>query len=407
MEDFMLKFFQDESFHDLKIKQKEGELNFEILDASPYFINIFLGFSEQTYQNIEELYLMWEKTNKKFLGIVNGAEFKGESIKAKNYKFGLASMDLKYIKFYNYLFSLLINYNMVLQISTTNKLELIIVNVFKHIISEFEIRYGNYELQKFLYSFIKIIDRHRTTKLVKLIFAPETDSANILSEIQSILSNIIKEGKDVPHLFFEVQTAEQLKLILEKFSFSITTFESYNWDYSWSFDGLRGLLDEIHIPDEDIVLFLDGKSWRTEGMFKAAIERFCFAETLREESENHVGIRIADFLSNFIGRIIRNLDLDIRTADITKLTYIDEEWFNVRKEGFECYKLLGSVLRTRQNIYWTTQVGIYFDTAILFYKFIDYFCDFKDYETYREISNREHTEKLNVIVKSALSSRLN
>lgn len=59
MEDFMLKFFQDESFHDLKIKQKEGELNFEILDASPYFINIFLGFSEQTYQNIEELYLMW------------------------------------------------------------------------------------------------------------------------------------------------------------------------------------------------------------------------------------------------------------------------------------------------------------------------------------------------------------
>ena len=70
MEDFMLKFFQDESFHDLKIKQKEGELNFEILDASPYFINIFLGFSEQTYQNIEELYLMWEETNKKFLGIV-------------------------------------------------------------------------------------------------------------------------------------------------------------------------------------------------------------------------------------------------------------------------------------------------------------------------------------------------
>ena len=142
-------------------------------------------------------------------------------------------------------------------------------------------------------------------------------------------------------------------------------------------------------------------------MFKAATDRFCFAETLREESENHVGIRIADFLSNFIGRIIRNLDLDIRTADITKLTYIDEEWFNVRKEGFECYKLLGSVLRTRQNIYWTTQVGIYFDTAILFYKFIDYFCDFKDYETYREISNREHTEKLNVIVKFALSSRLN
>ncbi|HEM3635102.1 TPA: hypothetical protein U1C44_000535 [Streptococcus suis] len=403
----MLKFFQDESFHDLKIKQKEGELNFDILDASPYFINVFLGFCEKTYQDIEESYLEWEETNKKFLGIVNGAEFKGESIKAKNYKFGLASMDLKYINFYNYLFSLLINYDTVLQISTTNKLELLIVNVFRHNISEIESRYGKDELKKFLYSFIKILDRHRTTELVKLLFTPETDSAIVLTEIQSILNNIIREEKDVPHLMLEVVTAEELKLILETFSSSITTFESYAWDYSWSFDGLRGLLNELQILDEDIVLFLDGKSWRTEGMFNVANESFCFAETLREESENHVGIRISDFLSNFIGRIMRNLDLDIRTASISSLTYIDEEWFNVREEGFECYKILGKILRKRQDIYWTTQVGIYSDIAILFYKFIDYFCDFSDYQTYRVISNKEHSEILNVIGTCAISNRFN
>ncbi|HEL1717599.1 TPA: hypothetical protein U1237_000983 [Streptococcus suis] len=404
----MLKFFQDESFHDLKIKQKEGELNFETLDASPYFINIFLGFSEQTYQVIEESYLKWEEDNKKFLGIGNGAEFKGESIKAKNYKFGMASMDLRYINFYNYLFNLLINYDMVLQISTTNKLELLIVNIFKHNISDIEKSYGLVELKKFLYSFIKILDRHRTTELVKLLFSPETDNAIVLTEIQSIFNNILKEEKDVPHLMLEVETAKQLKLILETFSSSaITTFESYAWDYSWSFDGLRGLLNELHILDEEIVLFLDGKSWRTEGMFNVANERFCFAETLREESENHVGIRISDFLSNFIGRIMRNLDLDIRTASISSLTYIDEEWFNVREEGFECYKILGNILRKHQNIYWTTQVGIYFDIAILFYKFIDYFCDFSDYQTYRGISNKEHSEKLNVIVTHAISNRFN
>ncbi|HEL9630971.1 TPA: hypothetical protein U0K61_002164, partial [Streptococcus suis] len=300
------------------------------------------------------------------------------------------------------------NYDMVLQISTTNKLELLIVNIFKHNISDIEKSYGLVELKKFLYSFIKILDRHRTTELVKLLFSSETDNAIVLTEIQSIFNNILKEEKDVPHLMLEVETAKQLKLILETFSSSaITTFESYAWDYSWSFDGLRGLLNELHILDEEIVLFLDGKSWRTEGMFNVANERFCFAETLREESENHVGIRISDFLSNFIGRIMRNLDLDIRTASISSLTYIDEEWFNVREEGFECYKILGNILRKHQNIYWTTQVGIYFDIAILFYKFIDYFCDFSDYQTYRGISNKEHSEKLNVIVTHAISNRFN
>ncbi|RSJ77863.1 hypothetical protein D8798_01635 [Streptococcus cristatus] len=403
----MYYFFQDESFHDLKITEKGGELNFDHLDASPYFVNVFLGFSDEIYKDIKESYREWENDNKKYLGIKSEDEFKSESIKAKNFEFGLASMNLRYINFYSYLFDLLNQYDIIIQLSTTNKLELLISNVFAEYFAVIENLIYQYDLPLIKYSLIKLIDRHRTSRLIKLLFDTNADSKLVISEIGSILDRIITEQVHYPHLSREVDTAKLFKELLNKLSFTISALDSYNWDYSWSFDGLMGLLNEINIPDKDIVLFLDGKSWRTEGMFKAAVERFHFAEILREESENHVGIRVADFLSNFIGRIIRNLDLDIRTANISNITYIDEEWFNVRKEGFECYKLLGSVLRTRQNIYWTTQVGIYFDIAILFYKFIDYFCNFKDYETYRDISNREHTEILNVIVKHALSSRLN
>lgn len=400
----MYYFFQDESFHDLKITEKGGELNFDHLDASPYFVNVFLGFSDEIYKDIKESYREWENDNKKYLGIKSEDEFKGESIKAKNFEFGLASMNLRYINFYSYLFDLLNQYDIIIQLSTTNKLELLISNVFAEYFAVIENLIYQYDLPLIKYSLIKLIDRHRTSRLIKLLFDTNADSKLVISEIGSILDRIITEQVHYPHLSREVDTAKLFKELLNKLSFTISALDSYNWDYSWSFDGLMGLLNEINIPDKDIVLFLDGKSWRTEGI---AVERFHFAEILREESENHVGIRVADFLSNFIGRIIRNLDLDIRTANISNITYIDEEWFNVRKEGFECYKLLGSVLRTRQNIYWTTQVGIYFDIAILFYKFIDYFCNFKDYETYRDISNREHTEILNVIVKHALSSRLN
>ncbi|MGT2895449.1 DUF3800 domain-containing protein [Streptococcus entericus] len=400
-------FFQDESFHDLKVTLKRGELNFEQLSASPYFINVFLGFSSETYTYVKESYLTWENDNKRFLGISNQIEFKGDSIKAKNFEFGIASMDLRYINFYNYLFNLLMEHDIHLQISTTNKLEFLLSNTFKQIFSRIRDSYGNDFLYKFKYSLIKIIDRHRTGKLIELFFVEDVDSSAIVSEIDAILDKIIREEGDLPHLSHEVKTAKFFKEILGESSFVVTSYNSYNWDYNWSFDGLDNLLSELRLLDKNIVLILDGKSSRTDGMYTVARERFCFSEIHREESEHHVGIRIADFLSNFIGRIIRNLDLDISTASILNLTYIDEKWFDVRKEGFECYKKIGGLLRKYQSVYWTTQVGIYFDTAILFYKFIDYFCSFNNYEAYRSISNKEHTEKLNEIVLYAISSRFN
>lgn len=403
----MYYFFQDESFHDLKITENGGELNFVHLDSSPYFVNVFLGFSDEIYNDIKESYQQWENDNKQFLGIKSENEFKGGSIKAKNFEFGLASMNLKYINFYSYLFDLLNQYDIILQFSTTNKLELLIKNVFIEYFAKIGNTFPQHELTLHVYSLTKLIDRHRTSRLIELLFDTNVDSKLVLSEIVSILDRIITEEVHFQHLSQEVYVAEIFKQLLNEFSFTMPTLDSYDWDYSWSFQGLINLLSELCISKEDVILILDGKGRRTDGMYNIAKESFSSSEILREDSKNHVGIRIADFLSNFIGRIIRNLDLDIRTANISNLTYIDEEWFNVRKEGFECYKLLGSVLRKHQYKYWTTQAGTYSDIAILFYKFIDYFCDFEDYETYRVISNKEHTKKLNEIVLYALSRRFN
>jgi hypothetical protein len=403
----MYYFFQDESFHDLKITEKGGELNFDHLDASPYFVNVFLGFSDEIYNDIKDSYQQWENDKKKFLGIKSEDEFKGASIKAKNFKFGLASMDSRYIKFYSYLFGLLNQYDIILQLSTTNKLELLINNVFNEYFAKIGNTFSQHELPLHVYSLTKLIDRHRTSRLIELLFDTNVDSKLVLSELDSILDGIITEEVHSPHLSREVDVAKNFKDLLNKFSFTMSTLDSYDWDYSWSFNGLINLLSELCISDEDVILILDGKGRKTDGMYNIAKESFNPSEILREDSKDHVGIRIADFLSNFIGRIIRNLDLDIRTANISNLIYVDEEWFNVGKEGFECYKLLGTVLRKRQYKYWTTQVGIYSDTAILFYKFIDYFCEFEDYETYRNISNKEHQKKLNEIVLIALFIRLN
>ena len=187
----MYYFFQDESFHDLEITEKDGKLNCDHLDASPYFVNVFWGSSDEIYKDIKESYQEWENDNKKYLGIKSEDEFKGESIKAKNFEFGLASMNLRYINFYSYLFDLLNQYDIIIQLSTTNKLELLISNVFAEYFAVIENLIYQYDLLSIKYSLIKLIDRHRTSRLIKLLFDTNVDSKLVISEIGSILDRII------------------------------------------------------------------------------------------------------------------------------------------------------------------------------------------------------------------------
>lgn len=205
-------------------------------------------------------------------------------------------MNLRYINFYSYLFDLLNQYDIIIQLSTTNKLELLISNVFNEYFAVIRNKLSQKDLQLHIYSLIKLFDRHRTCRLIELLFDTNVDSKLVLSEIGSILNRIITNEVHFPHLSREVATAKFLKELLDKFSFTMSTLDSYDWDYYWSFTGLKNLLSELCISNEDVLLILDGKGSKTDGMYNIAKESYSFSEILREESENHVGIRIADFL---------------------------------------------------------------------------------------------------------------
>ena len=137
-------------------------------------------------------------------------------------------------------------------------------------------------------------------------------------------------------------------------------------------------------------------------MYNAVKNNFKFLQIERVDSQDYAGTRIADFLSNFIGRMIKNIDLDIRTGDRNNLIYLDESWFNLREEAFECYRLFGKILRKRQNIYWTTHTGLYSDKARVLYVLIEYKTSFDSFSSFSIISPQEHAKEVNECAKIRL-----
>lgn len=394
--------FQDEAFHDLKITETKGETNFDKYHASPYFVNVFFGGEYKLYQQIEERYLNWERDNKRNLGIAANIEFKGESIKAKNFTFGFASMDLKYINFYKFLFELISTDNLILHISTTNKFELLVRRVFSNNFQAIGYLLGIKEMYKIVYALIKFIDRNRTDKLVKLMFTDDLDNNEIITEIHDISVNFQKINGSHFHLRRELEVAKVLEDTINLLFNNVKTLQKYEWDYSWSLEGLKNLLNELNIPERETELYLDGKGNRTEGMYNAVKNNFKFLQIERVDSQDYAGTRIADFLSNFIGRMIKNIDLDIRTGDRNNLIYLDESWFNLREEAFECYRLFGKILRKRQNIYWTTHTGLYSDNARVLYVLIEYITSFDSFSSFSIISPQEHAKEVNECAKIRL-----
>ena len=394
--------FQDEAFHDLKITETKGETNFDKYDASPYFVNVFFGGEHKLYQQIEERYLNWERDNKRLLGIAENIEFKGESIQAKNFTFGFASMNLKYIKFYKFLFELISVDSLILHISTTNKFELLVSRVFSTNFLPIEYLFGIEEMRKMVYTLTKFIDRNRTDKLVKLMFADDSDNNEIITEIYDISVSFQKNNGSHFHLRRELQAAKFLECTIDLLFSNVESLQKYEWDYSWSIEGLKNLLSELNIPERETELYLDGKGYHTEGMYNAVKNNFKFFQIERVDSQDYAGTRIADFLSNFIGRMIKNINLDMRTGDRNNLIYLDESWFDLREEAFECYRLFGKILRKRQDIYWTTHTGLYGDKAIAFYVLIEYITSFDSFNSFSIISLQEHAKEVNECVKIKL-----
>lgn len=113
----------------------------------------------------------------------------------------------------------------------------------------------------------------------------------------------------------------------------------YNFDYTPNFYGLRNLLEEVSIDPKMVSLYIDNE----RNTFESA-KNWGFKDIKNVDSLTNSGVRISDFLSNFVGRFIYAITndenmkedkvqyfKDIYTNNLVTKRLLSDEWFDLSK----------------------------------------------------------------------------
>lgn len=398
-------FYYDESYHDPTITQKNGIQNINAEDASVYFTVCIVGISSDKLEDFINEYTLLENRHKKKIGVNESDEIKGSTFRAKYFKWGLAGIKKDYLYFYNDLFKLLSTHDVIINISIVNKFELLVQNLL-----EDNLKYSEIPWRNFVYAFSKFFNTHKTEKLVRLIHTDNVKASDVLCEINIILDDVIEKMQGYELKRYEVNIAKEIKYVLSNYKIKFNIRDKYQRNYTYSLSGFEALMDELSISSYDIDLDIDGKGKRIDKVIRSAEALLPGAKITGVDSKQSQGIRIADFLSNLMGRLIRLIDkqLDLNRQEIeeegdyNKLNLINENWFKVNKDEFECYRTIGKFFSDRSSQYWTTFTGVYNDEVLAVFTIFQYFSDFDDYEEYKKTPIKGHAKKINKIVVEKL-----
>lgn len=296
-------------------------------------------------------------------------------------------------------------YDVIINISIINKFELLVQNLL-----EDNLKYSEIPWRNFVYAFSKFFNTHKTEKLVRLIHTDNVKASDVLCEINIILDDVIEKMQGYELKRYEVNIAKEIKYVLSNYKIKFNIRDKYQRNYTYSLSGFEDLMDELSISSYDIDLDIDGKGKRIDKVIMSAEALLPGAKITGVDSKQSQGIRVADFVSNLMGRLIRSIDkqLDLNRQEIeeegdyNKLNLINENWFKVNKDEFECYRTIGKFFSDRSSQYWTTFTGVYNDEVLAVFTIFQYFSDFDDYEEYKKTPIKGHAKKINKIVVEKL-----
>ncbi len=81
--------------------------------------------------------------------------------------------------------------------------------------------------------------------------------------------------------------------------------------------------------------------------------------------------------------------------DLVSKRILSKNWFDIDIKQFELYHLLYNVLIIGHTDYWTAMTMSYGDQCSSFYTLLRYFSTYDNYEKYRKIDSKLHSEYFN------------
>ncbi len=394
-------FYFDETFHDRAITLNEyGNIN--VLDPSKNdsYIGVFWGIPNTHLSTAKRMLSRFEERQKKSFGMNGFQELKSTNIAKKNFQYGIKSFNIKTKEFYSDLFSVLLRINPVIQIDFISKIEFYLRKVFEDTNFDF---YMNRDA--FYYSLTKFFIIYGNTELMNSLYQVKDKETSLVFKniLMSQIKLLIEAIDDIDRKILEKSAFERIYSILNDIDVIMHFENKYDFDYSPNFDGLIRLLNELGISEKNINLIIDDE----EKTFWTA-KQYAFKEVKKQKSQNSIQLRLSDWISGFIGRIVYSLFNDsnmkedkvydfskISENDLETKRILSKEWFEISEEDFKLYNMVYKVLIVNQNHYWSAMTLSYSDQTIMFYCLLRYFSSYKSYTEFCGISSALHSEYYN------------
>lgn len=394
-------FYFDESYHDRAITlSSEGTLN--VLDESKNdsYIGVFWGCKNTDSSKNLKILSQFEKRQRINFGLPKEKELKSTIISKKQFTNGVKSFNNNTLEFYADLFKTLHKLNPIIQIEAISKVEFYLRRIF--IRTQLPPQVND---NAFFYSLTKFFVVYHNSQLLQKLYSVN-DALSAKEFIQLLLKQIndlLVVIKDIPRKSREELAYQEIQIILSSIDVRLDEAKRFDFDYSPNFYGLRNLLDEINIPLQKVSLSID----QEENTYQTAKE-YSFKSIKQQKSHNSVYIRLSDWISGFIGRMMVALSNDcgmqedkleifedIRRNDLSTKRILSSKWFNIDKKRFDLYLLIYKTLIVDQEHYWTTMTMSYCDQVVMFYALIRYFAGYRTYEEYCKVDSQMHSEYYN------------
>lgn len=396
-------FYFDESFHDRKIRiNDKGKFNVLREDALENYIGVFWGCPRSELSSNRKLIERFENKQRKHYKLQDKQELKSTVISKKNFIYGVHSFNKDTLKFYQDLFRMLEVINPVIQVNMISKMELYLRQAFKGM------RYYMPEEvneKSFYYSLTKFMITYHNEELIRTLFDVH-NYESMLKFRDLLLYNfecILKEISEIERKKREVVAFRKIVFVLKNSVFVKLPEKEYEFSYFINFDGLCKLLEEKNIAVPLVDIIIDNESKTLE-----AAQSYKFQTVKCRESHEVVELRLADWIATFIGRMIYGLYHDegmkedkvydirhIGENDLERKRILSEKWFELEEERFNLYKLIYDVLIIGHTEYWAAMTLSYGDQCNSFYSLLRYFGGLKDYEEYKNIDTKIHSEYYN------------
>lgn len=378
-------FYFDESFHDRAIKlTANGSVNLFSDGISDTFTGAFIGVDSNKVKDFECAYLKFENKYKKIYGIDSKGEFKGTVIKKKNFEFGISSLNYNATRFYSDFFDILIEYKCIIQLNLFSKIERLLYEVFKEGINSLPY---NVSFNSFIYSITKFIFRYRDLGLAEKLLSDNScmSKKEIFYQIKAGINLILSKVYIIKRKQKEVIALNELLYILNLFennNTGINLNEKIKWNYDSIFDGFSILINNLNLSTSDIELKLDEEN----NILDSAKRYYKCLDVDNYNSKNVIGIRCADILANFFGRIIYSIQKELDEPNPLNikhdLHYISKNWFYIDENKFRLIKNILTLIKDG-SIY----NSIFFEYSCVMFSYLFYIDEFESFTKYTEHTN--------------------